>query len=329
MRIWSASRLAEHMPMNNDGIPWLKKVSRSIRAKVLSPTRRSQPGAYQYQPALSGISFEEATAAIERTGRRVIRSGVDSYSPHVVDVTRRLLSDNRVPLEEYRIDADAFARFRALAEYRARYPRYYGAETTEKHLEHFVTLDLLRLSSKDTFIDIASEDSPVPDIFSRLTGASTFWQDIQYEPGIHGRRIGGDACKMPIADGFATAAALTCSLEHFEGNSDRMLCEELGRIIRPDGRVVIAPLYLYPEPVTQTDPVYSAEVDVPFDPDVPIYCAKDWGNRHGRFYSPETLRNRVLDPLSAYFECCVKFISNYSALSDHTYLRFALFCHHK
>jgi hypothetical protein len=300
---------------------WLRKVMTSFRS---SGARKAD--GYEYQPAVADISYEAASDLIEESGRVVVRSGVDASNPAVVGHTLNLLAQRDIAVEPYAIDLAEFARYRALAQYAERYPRYYGVQTTEKHLEHFVTLDLLKLSPRDVFVDIASEDSPVPDIFERLAGASTYWQDIQYEPGIKGRRIGGDACHLPVPKGFATAVALTCSLEHFEGDADQLLCEELGRILRPGGSLVIAPLYLYPEAVIQTDPVYSAQVDVQFDPGVPIYCAKDWRNRHGRFYSPETLQERILDRLAPHFTCCVKVMRNYAAIQDQTYLRFALFC---
>jgi SAM-dependent methyltransferase len=313
------------MRIEKDKSSWLQRAIRPLQAAFSKAPPSPEPKAYEYQPAVADISYEEGVALIEARGHPVVKCGVDSYSPGVVESVRRKLVETGVPTEEYAIDVERFERFRQQADYAARYPDYYGARMAEKHLEHFVTHELLGLSTEDVVIDIASEDSPVPDIFARITGAQTYWQDIQYEPGINGRRIGGDACNLPLPDGFATAAALTCSLEHFERNADTLLCGELGRVLRPGGRLVIAPLYMFPEPVTQTDPVYSAQADVPFDAGT-IYCAKDWRNRHGRFYSPETLRERVLGPLQAVFDCTVKVITNWQQISDHTYLRFALFC---
>lgn len=305
---------------------WLKRAFAPLHEAFASKPPMKSPGGYEYQPAVADISFEQGVALIEARGRRVVRSGVDSYSPGIVAALRSGLERGGVPMEDFAIDAARFARYEQRAEYAARYPAYYGVRMAEKHLEHFVTMELLGLSSTDVFIDIASEDSPVPDIFERLTGAATYWQDIQYEAGIHGRKIGGDACALPVADGFASAAALTCSLEHFEKDADMLLCDELARVLRPGGRLVIAPLYMFPEPVTQTDPVYSAQADVPFDDGVTIYCARDWRNRHGRFYSPETLKERVLSRLGNAFDCAVKAIGNHEQIDGHTYLRFALFC---
>jgi hypothetical protein len=59
---------------------------------------------------------------------------------------------------------------------------------------------------------------------------------------------------------------------------------------------------------------------------VAIYAAKDWRNRHGRFYSAETLKARVLSRLEGAFDCRVERITHWQAIAEPTYLRFALFC---
>jgi SAM-dependent methyltransferase len=306
---------------------WIERTLRPLRAAFGGAARQEPPAtAYEYQPQVAQLSYEEAAELLEKRGRRVVRSGVDCESPGVVEAVAAGLRALDAPLEEYRLDPERFARFEEKAQYAERYPDYYGVRMVEKHVEHFLALELLRLGPGDVFVDIASEDSPAPDIFARLTGATTYWQDIQYEPGLHGRRIGGDACAMPLPDGFATAAALTCSIEHFERDADMRLCDELGRVLRPGGRLVIAPLYMSPEPAVQTDPVYSAQADVPFDDGVTIYCQRDWRNRHGRYYSPRTLEERVLARLGKSFDCSIRRIANHEAIEGHIYLRFALSC---
>jgi SAM-dependent methyltransferase len=270
------------------------------------------------------MTYDAAVRSLEATGRTVVRGGVNGETEAVADEVARRLAELGADVRDLFVDADAFRAYRERAEYAARFPEYYGTSTIEKPLEHFITLQLLGLSEADVFVDIASENSPVPEVFGRLTGAQAYWQDIQYGNGIEGRRIGGDACEMPVPEGFASAAALTCSLEHFERDADMRLCDELGRIVRPGGRVVVAPLYMYTTPAAQTDPVYSAQADVPFDEGVPVYCAEGWRNRHGRYYSPETLKARVLAHLSPNFDCTVLRVRNHDQLGGHVYLRFVL-----
>jgi SAM-dependent methyltransferase len=286
-------------------------------------------GGYVYQPQVAALSYEDACARLEARGYSVVRYGVDSYNAGTVAEVERALAAQGTPVEAFRIDPARFAEYERRADYATRYPDYYGVDMAEKHLEHFLCLELMALGASDVFVDLASEDSPVPDIFERLTGATTYWQDIQYPPGVEGRRIGGDACAMPLPDGFATAAALTCSIEHFERDADSRVCREVARILRPGGRFVIAPLYMFSDAVAQTDPVYSAQAEVPFDEGVPVYCQKDWRNRHGRFYSARTLEQRVIAPLRESFDVVVKRVENHEAIEGHVYLRFALSCRRK
>ncbi|MBI1357545.1 MAG: methyltransferase domain-containing protein [Acidobacteria bacterium] len=187
---------------------------------------------------------------------------------------------------------------------------------------------LLELGPKSVFIDVAAASSPLPEITRRVFGCRSFAQDIMYAPGVRAHEIGGDACAMPVEAGFADAAALTCSLEHFEGDADIRLFTELARVLRPGGRIVVAPLYLNPFAAALTDPRFAlAADDLRFDADAVIHCADGWGNRHGRFYSPETLQSRILRPHGDAFDFRVFRVGEPLAAghTDHSvYLRFAL-----
>ena len=160
---------------------------------------------------------------------------------------------------------------------------------------------ILDFKGTDVFVDIASEGSPLPEIVRRLTGAQAFAQDIMYPPGIQGHSIGGDACDLPVPDNFFTKATVTCSLEHFEGNGDTKLFQELARVMKPEGQVCVVPLYLNSYAATLADPRYGYMFKVSYDSDSAIHLVENWGNRHGRFYSVETLWKRIVVPTSASF----------------------------
>jgi SAM-dependent methyltransferase len=180
------------------------------------------------------------------------------------------------------------------AQTKATYPAnmYDPITETEKHLEHFVALDLLKLRPEDIFIDVASAGSPVSEIYHRLAGCRSFMQDLIYPEGINGNVIGGDAAKMPLPNRFASAMALHCSFEHFEGDSDSNFIHEVNRVLKGGGRCCILPLYLTERYSIQTDPSAHPSMVIN-DYEAEIYHAIGWGNRHGRFYSPEKLRERV------------------------------------
>src|SRR5262249_16957764 len=116
---------------------------------------------------------------------------------------------------------------------------------------------------------------------------------------------------------------LTCSLEHFEGRADTRLFEELFRVLAPGGVVCVVPFYFLDTTATQTDPVVSLDADVPFDAEATIHCAEGWGNRHGRFYSPTSFRERILEPLAERFRFAVYHLTNAAEIDGSIYARFA------
>jgi SAM-dependent methyltransferase len=186
-----------------------------------------------------------------------------------------------------------YRRYFAAARYLEEYPDYYSFNRPEKSLEHYLAMKLLALQTDDVYIDVASEHSPAPDIYHRLFGVTAYRQDLSYRAGLHRDRIGGDAARMPVPDGFATKMALHCSFEHFEGESDIGFIRETWRVLRPGGAVCMVPLYLFEEYAVQTDPTIAVPARVAFEADATVYCARGWGNRHGRFYDPEHLVSRV------------------------------------
>jgi hypothetical protein len=55
-----------------------------------------------------------------------------------------------------------------------------------------------------------------------------------------------------------------------------------------------------------------------------IYCAKGWGNRFGRFYSPESFVRRILSTTSRFFNFELFRIMNADTVHHDIYARFAL-----
>ncbi len=278
---------------------------------------------YVYRPEVDAISFEDGMAALNKFGLNVINSAIDNTSHSIVLDILNLAHKSGIDFLDYEINLDDYNNYFDNAEYKSRYPDYYLDNQIEKSFEHYLALSLLNLSAEDVFIDLASEHSPIPEIYARLTGATTYSQDIMYPSGVNGNRIGGDACSMPVPDCFASKATLTCSLEHFEGDSDTRLFHELSRVLKPGGIVCVVPFYIFKEPATQTDPTVSVSSGVTFDRGTTIYCAQGWGNRHGRFYSPSSFIERIIKPVQDKFKFSFYYLKNTGEIDASVYARFA------
>jgi hypothetical protein len=279
------------------------------------------PEQYAYQPGTILSDYQQAVDIL-RSRYSIVRTEWVDPRPHLDEIVQQVKSSGLSTMD-LKVSAPEFADYFWRAEYALRYQDYYRGNLPEKAFEHFLALRLLKPAVDDVFIDVASEGSPLPEIVSRMQGCTSHAQDIMYEEGITGNRIGGDACAMPVQAGFASCVTLTCSLEHFEGDSDTRLFLELQRVLRPGGRVVVVPLYMFREAAVQTDPTYSAVLDIPFDSGVPIYCAEGWKNRHGRWYSAETLRSRIVNQCSQ-MKFAVYRLHNTEGIHRSIYARFCL-----
>ncbi len=278
---------------------------------------------YVYRPKVKPLAFADAMERLTRQGFRVVPHGIDNASPARVDEILRLARAQGMAFQPCVIDIADYRHWLQEAGYGTRYRDYYPDNRTEKSLEHYVAFKLLRVGAEDVFVDLAAEHSPVHEIYGRFSHAQAYSQDIMYPPRIDGHRIGGDACAMPVSDAFFSRALLSCSLEHFEQDADARLFQELARVLKPGGAVCVVPFYLYDEAATQTDPCVSVPAQVPFDAGAPLYCAEHWGNRHGRFYSPQSFQARIADRVPGAFRFDFYHLVNAAAVDPSVYARFA------
>ncbi len=280
---------------------------------------------YEYQPPIKSGSFAEGAEQFQKVYKHNIAFGhVMHTSPEIVERVDEMLRQVGIDVLNFSPPAEDYLAFMEKAAYGKLYPGYYPWNIGEKSLEHFMAIQLLGLADEDIFVDIASEGSPLPEIAARLWGTSSYAQDIMYPEGVRGQFIGGDACRMPVQDCFFTKASLTCSFEHFEGDSDIRLFRELARVLKPGGRVCVAPLYLNTYAATLTDPRYSCSTKVSFDEDCVIHLVENWGNRHGRYYTPRTLIERLLTPVKTYFQFAIYSVSKSPLVTEGIYVRHVL-----
>jgi SAM-dependent methyltransferase len=187
------------------------------------------------------------------------------------------------------------------------------------------------------YIDVASSNSPSAEIYHKLYGCKTYRQDLIFQRGICGNTIGGDACNMPIKDGFATKMALHCSFEHFEQDSDIRFIKEASRILQKGGKLCIVPLYLSDDHIILINPTNLPRGGLQFDSDAKLYCVKGWAPRHVRYYDVPHLITRIIENTDleptvyvvqnekeADTSCYVKFIAVFEKIeANHPKMSFA------
>ena len=238
----------------------------------------------------------------------------------VIEVLKRSGYDVR----RYKIDVGDFRRYLELANY-ADFPDYYRGgrhrNFLEKSLEHYLATKFLDLSKDDVYIDVANAGSPVPEIYHQLFSCSVYRQDLSFPQGINNEVIGGDAAEMPVPDGFASKMALHCSFEHFENGSDIGFIREASRVLQTAGRLFIAPLYLFNEYAFQTDPIVLPRGSNLFDPQAVVYCARGYGNRHGRFYNVAQLTSRIRNNLGP-LRLTIHVVQNEKEVDPRCYVKF-------
>jgi SAM-dependent methyltransferase len=294
------------------------------RASEILNRARASPGPdADAHPALGPDVGKAPVDALPAQIRDPKTTAAFAYTPEALAAITQGLKTQGFEVSDLTVDPAAYRAYFEAAEYAQRYPHYYSFNLPEKSLEHFVAAQLLGLSSGDIYIDIASEHSPVPEIYSRLFGCVSYRQDLAYRAGLNGSEIGGDAAAMPVPDGFATAMALHCSFEHFEGDADERFIREIGRVLRPGGRVCFAPLYLWHEYGVLTDPAVAVAEGVEFNRNAVVYCKPGWGNRHGRLYDPANLHSRIRRNLDG-MQMTLYRIVNATDVHESCYLQFAL-----
>lgn len=219
----------------------------------------------------------------------------------------------------YRIDQDDYREYLERIDYEKNYPSYlneFGEHLPSKTVQHYVSYQLLHMNSGAVYVDIASSNSVFSDIAERLCHVKAYKQDIGYQWGIHGNRIGSFASSVPMPDHSVDYMALHCSLEHFEGNEDFKFFQEAYRLMPVGGKVCIIPLYLADEYIIQTSPsvwlykytVYDKAPEL--DPRAKISINDSICQRQSKFLSVDILKEELLEKYSDKFRIQIYYIEN-------------------
>lgn len=270
-------------------------------------------------------------ARIRRNYHRLRTRKAPNYQSPTADelqqIESRLIALG-VPCHDLSIDPAEFGNFVRHSGFPAEYHGgLQGGVYHEKLLEHFVALKLLQLddASSSPYIDVAACDSPWAKLL-RDRGCEAYAIDLakptEYSSLPYYRQE--DATHTTFADESIATASLQCAYEMFVGDHDTELLREFSRILKPGGRVVIAPLYMHTHACYyQTQEHYGH----PFGDDgAQAFVRRDaWGVPASRKYSPETLKSRVLDPArNLGLDASIQVLRNKTEIADGIYLHFLL-----
>lgn len=194
----------------------------------------------------------------------------------------------------------------------------------EKILEYYLTLRALSLEAKSTYLDVASGLSLFPNFVAERIGATVYRQDWFYPRGIEIvefpriiRRLfnrtlvpiscmGCDVRDFPLGDSTVDHITLHCSLEHFEGDADRLFISEAFRVLNPRGRILIIPFYCgdkYQE-------LYKKEFAN--------------GCQFHRYYDPPSFVERVLSSIDVPYSLEMRYYRNSRSIDESFYCDYSL-----
>jgi len=219
----------------------------------------------------------------------------------------------------YSIDKDDYNTYLKNADYETNYPAYlneFKEHLSSKTVQHYVSYKLLNMQSGSVYVDIASSNSVFPDIVEKLCHVKAYKQDIWYQWGIHGNKIGSYASSVPMPDHSVDYMALHCSFEHFEGNEDFKFFGEAYRLLPAGGKVCIIPLYLSDEYVIQTSPsvwlnkyaVYGKAPEL--DARAKISINDSICQRQSKFLSVDILTEELIRKYNDKFKIQIYYIEN-------------------
>jgi len=271
----------------------------SYDAAEVDPPRRTPP-----QAAPPPDLTEKYAASVEELRQRheVVEGSLLANPEAIRDAAERA----GLRVRPRSADFNAYQTWLDRVDYPRNYPKYVREFPppllfAKKTLQHFLSFEALaeQLAQRDcVYMDVASSNSIVPDVLSRVYGLDRIYrQDLRYPEGVHGRLIGSDAAAIPLEDSSIDAMALHCALEHFEDQSDIGLVREAARLLRPGGAACVIPLYLADRYYVMTSRFAWERNGIPaIDPDATVVLREENRLKFSRHLDAAHLQSRLLAP---------------------------------
>jgi hypothetical protein len=175
-----------------------------------------------------------------------------------------------------------------------------------KMLEYLTTLRLLRIGDGMHLLDAAggSLAEYLRIVRHHVPGVIGYVQDpiVPTETESPWTLMAGSIERIPLPDNSLDAISCHHSIEHFRGDLDSQFIAEALRVLKPGGRLAIAPLFL----TNLYSEIWNRAPEQPCDPAATVivdrtatFCG--WGPYEGfaRTYNLAAFRRRILDRLPA------------------------------
>ena len=186
-------------------------------------------------------------------------------APRVPDITTQIL-DNitneivyRIPYEYVTwFNKKEFDHFEEKLDVSILYNKKYSKRYRRKLMEHFCSYQLLEQmewGKQDIFIDIAGGSSPFAKYLREQEHILAYSIDIcKSQYSYLDYYIQGDASHTDFQDGSVTAVSIQSSFETFPGDLDIRIVKEIARILKPEGKAFICPLYIHEKQLSMVSP---------------------------------------------------------------------------
>lgn len=301
-------------------------VSRRIREFVRAEIRK---GMEEMLPLIPQMMEFHDSPVQDRQSFYVLKKTPDENQKAFLSLRSRLISAG-VSVRDVTLDLDDFALWRKKFARLVESYRQWGDVFIEKCLEHYLAYKYLHPTPGDVYIDVAGAGSLWADVLGD-TGIKAYSLDLSYPAGISGTRIGADAGDTKLAPGFADSLSAQCAFECFMGDADIRFIKEAGRILKPQCRYSIAPLYISDVYYVSTSPLCNQE-DVLID----VGAKKVWRDDgykvpFSRHYSPESFAQRIFGAIPKDMCGTVLYVSNLKDLmtlypTQRVYCAFVFYC---
>ncbi|MFC1856767.1 methyltransferase domain-containing protein [Thermodesulfobacteriota bacterium] len=177
----------------------------------------------------------------------------------------------------------------------------------KKALEFFFSAQVLDVQPFDHLLDAAGGHSGYIDTVRHTTGCQHLYLTDHVYEGVHrdpeGNTIaGGDISDIALPDESIDRIACHHAFEHFKDEKDIFFIQEIGRLLRPNGRACIIPIFL----VNRYAECWNIDHSGVFDENAELIIDKtaslpgaDVDGHFARLYNTDAFRRRIINNAEA------------------------------